>query len=500
MKRESIVIEDVGPIFKLTIPVPANGGVVVLRGGNGTGKTSALKAADTLVNKRKGDPPPVRDGAETCSISGFGAILNVGRRMSHLGELEITKIDGLGLEDFVNPGLKDPEASDSKRIKALVTLSNVKPDPGAFYALLGSQEEFEKHVSSEALEGEDLITVTGAVKRQLEKASRNFNDTFEKAMKQYDAGRLSIGDTDLEAPDDEHVLSENFQKAGRKKQSLETAKSIYNKSLRRQREAREKLEYAKLSWPGKTIEQSREDYAACQTETQEARRKVSSLEEQLRQAKVFLDTCVAHEENEKTMLQQAEQIQLTMTAWQQTVDSTLPDPVNEEDLEEADKELNLTKSAMENGVLVRKAKADLVRAEEFKTAALKAQTESIRLRDAAHATEQVLSHAIEGLGVPLKVHNNRLYVTKTDRAAGMELFDELSEGERWAAAGDIGVSIVGPGGLIILKQEGWQAMDEKHRRIFAQRIENTKVVVLTGEQDSSYPELTPQQYDPFELE
>ena len=45
----SVLIENVGAIDRLTIPVPDGGGVVVLRGPNGIGKTTALDGVMTCV-------------------------------------------------------------------------------------------------------------------------------------------------------------------------------------------------------------------------------------------------------------------------------------------------------------------------------------------------------------------------------------------------------------------------------------------------------------------
>jgi ABC-type Na+ transport system ATPase subunit NatA len=45
----AIAIKNVGPIEQLAISVPPGGGVTVLRGRNGSGKTTALRAAESVL-------------------------------------------------------------------------------------------------------------------------------------------------------------------------------------------------------------------------------------------------------------------------------------------------------------------------------------------------------------------------------------------------------------------------------------------------------------------
>ena len=47
---KTISIKDTKAIKYLAIPLPDDGGFVVLTGTHGTGKTTALKAVETLVN------------------------------------------------------------------------------------------------------------------------------------------------------------------------------------------------------------------------------------------------------------------------------------------------------------------------------------------------------------------------------------------------------------------------------------------------------------------
>src|SRR6266403_2174005 len=71
-----IEINSIGPINRVSIAVPEKGGVVVLKGRNGVGKTHALKAVNSVVTKNA--DIHTSDGAASGSVSAFGATLRVG--------------------------------------------------------------------------------------------------------------------------------------------------------------------------------------------------------------------------------------------------------------------------------------------------------------------------------------------------------------------------------------------------------------------------------------
>ncbi len=60
---KSIEITDIQAIEHVSIPVPESGGVVVLKGNQGTGKSTALQAVQALAG-RKADSLSIRDGAK----------------------------------------------------------------------------------------------------------------------------------------------------------------------------------------------------------------------------------------------------------------------------------------------------------------------------------------------------------------------------------------------------------------------------------------------------
>ncbi|MBK8184776.1 MAG: hypothetical protein IPK63_18615 [Candidatus Competibacteraceae bacterium] len=78
-----INITNIGPIAAAAIPVPEDGGVVVLRGRNGSGKSIALDAVNAAVSGR--GKPPLKDLAGKGEVQACGATMTVGRTVRRAG-------------------------------------------------------------------------------------------------------------------------------------------------------------------------------------------------------------------------------------------------------------------------------------------------------------------------------------------------------------------------------------------------------------------------------
>ena len=79
----AVEIENVGPIQEVSIPVKA-GSVVVLRGSNGVGKTTAIESIKAAVNGKSDAKLTPADGSERegGSIEFNGVLMRVGGRIS----------------------------------------------------------------------------------------------------------------------------------------------------------------------------------------------------------------------------------------------------------------------------------------------------------------------------------------------------------------------------------------------------------------------------------
>lgn len=129
--------------------------------------------------------------------------------------------------------------------------------------------------------------------------------------------------------------------------------------------------------------------------------------------------------------------------------------------------------------LIRKA-ALSQRLEASRQRAAEANNKAEVYRDAAHATDEVLSGLVAKVTKRLRVEAGRL-VCDTER--GTEPFGELSLGERWRIALEIAVEQLGRGGLVTVPQEAWEALDPINRKEIAALAHDLGVVILTAEAD-----------------
>ena len=197
----------------------------------------------------------------------------------------------------------------------------------------------------------------------------------------------------------------------------------------------------------------------------------------------------------QTELREAESHEAAVNSLSDIIFTPIDDSPSQADLENAAISHKIALEAVEHGTLVRQAKINMENASALKHAALQAEKEAIRLRDAAKATDDVLSKAVQSLGCSLRVSHGRL-VTDTER--GEELFADLSEGEKYSLVIPIAIEAVGKGGLITLPQEAWQGLDPANKRLVASKVEGSGVILLTA-QATEDSELKAEQFEAFPL-
>lgn len=140
----TVEIENVGPIKEVSIPVQA-GSVVVLRGDNGVGKTTAIESIKAAVTGGKTDVKLTpTDGCEKegGSIEFNGILMRVGARISKKGtavESFVMVEGGEAMDTFCDPGIKDPHSADEHRLRAMLAMAGVKIDRDRLEEFLGEE-------------------------------------------------------------------------------------------------------------------------------------------------------------------------------------------------------------------------------------------------------------------------------------------------------------------------------------------------------------------------
>ncbi len=471
-----------GPIHELLLPIPEGGGVVVLHGANGVGKTTGLDTVTSLV-RGKGKLS-ANDDAAIGSVDGLGVHMTVSKSTRRSGELAVETLEGrLNIADLVDPKIASPEAADLKRLKALVGLQGVKADPTLYHKLAGGEEKFKKIVSKSTTETDDPVLLASRIQRDFHAAARQQENHSEHARGRADALKQSAEAVDRSAPSDATDLLQKLEAAIADYGGVQQQRQAADEAQRLADEAQQAIKTAQAQYEGPS-------YVQASAADKQAAEMWAAATERQRLAQDALDAAVIESAKaqavSKRMGEQrhaALQHKNAMEGWQETIDKQqalrAEDP-SDESLFAAEDAVTRAREELEEGRLVREAVIQQQQAADCTAQAATYQAEADRLRGAAHQADDILSGLIQCDFLTVK--QGRL-VTPTDRGEDT-LFAELSDGERWKLALKIAVATVGRGGLIPITQEAWQALDHENRLLIAREAERLEVVVLTAIADS----------------
>lgn len=177
---QNVVIENVGPISRLVIPCPEEGGLVYLLGHNESGKSRGLEAISEALHKPGASVLELRRGETRGSVQGFGMTLKVGQLTTRRGELEAMEIEGLDPSSAIDPGIDDPVRADRARINTLCDLVLARADVAQFSELVGGPDVLAKYASNEALASAALTDMAEKLKRDFEERARALKSEADK--------------------------------------------------------------------------------------------------------------------------------------------------------------------------------------------------------------------------------------------------------------------------------------------------------------------------------
>lgn len=461
-QREAIELENVGPIEALRIPLPPNGGVVVLSGRNGAGKSTALEATASAL-RGKGQIP-LRDGTLKGRVEVAGATIRIGKSTRRAGEAEVEHLEGrFSVADLVDPGIKAPEAADAKRIKALVTLAGVKPTPELFAEVFGEDAE-QLPVDTY---GDDLVAAADKAKRFWEEKARSAERLADTAIAKVAALRSQIEDVDLEAETDAEVLSQAHQQAVVHLATLRERNQAAAKLYEQQEQARRWFAEHD-SAQAVSIEAMESELDHLQSHLEMTTAKIAELEEERRCAA----NAVARTRNS---IAAAKQYAEEVASIQALLDREIDQPT-EEELAEAHKAVQEATRAIEQAAMTRKAAEKAAAADEHEAEHRVQTAWANEYRALARDTDELLARSIQSDA--LKIKDGRL-ITTTGR--GETYFSDLSDGERWKIALDIAADQVGENGLLVIEQKAWEGLDFDNRIAVARHAVNRNVTILTAE-------------------
>lgn len=471
-----IEITDVGAIKHVSIPIPEDGGFVVLRGTHGVGKSTALRVTESLASGN--GTLEKRDGSIEGKVSGFGASMTVKKVVRRSGQPEIavdSLVGRLSLADIVDPHIKDPAAADAYRIKALLEIAGAKPDAADFHEIVGGTHEFYRIVGD--VPATSAVELAAKVKRAVEKSAREVEASADKAAGEAAAFRKeSAGFEGVELRDPAE-LQADLEDAIRRESTIKANAAQASRNDNERKAARMGLGAAKAAYTGPTVDEAEGVLADTSAAVRAASQKVAQLTKELVEAQQAEAEAERAEELAEHALLRAKGHESDMAAWQATLDAPGIAAPTEGELAGAAEAVAIARREIEQQTLARKARAAEQSAATAEAQAKQHREKAAKLRDASGKTDDVLTGMVAKLDCPLRVKDGRLVLT-TDR--GEELFADLSDGERYALAFDIAIPRLPPTGLLTLSQAAYGELAPAARRELNAKLKARGAVCLTA--------------------
>lgn len=480
MKNHSISAENLGPISKLGFTLESPG-VTVLVAPNGSGKTILLDAVQAAA--RGEGKLPLRDYTKKGRVEAFGAVITIGGTCRHTGEFEVTNLEGrFDLAGLVDPRIKAPAAADNARIKALVALTGVNADAGLFKAN-PSFADFSTIVKSASTETDDLVDMARRIKDDYDAAARTAEDE-SKREDGHATGLNPPDDLDLTSESDSAKLQTAYNAARDMLTRLRSVVDAAEKQAAKLEKARESIAAMGSDSPEAqllTVKQRRAATLATVTATEA---ELVSMRAKAMKMKSDIERMNSDIAGDDELIQSIGSRIKSIGLAESIVSESIIVVPTDEVIESAQTAVKETAEAVEQGALIRQAIKDKAEAEKHRKLAMAAKAKAAAYRDAGKSTDEVLSSCIKcpQLRVESDGKAARL-VTDTERGNSIPYHD-LSDGEKWTLAIDIGADQVGDGGLLVISQVGWEGIDGKNRQEIHHHAIDRGVYILTAEASS----------------
>ena len=461
---KQIEIKDVKAIVHLTLPIPEGGGVVVLQGANGCGKSTALDAIATAAGA-KDRGLTARDGAKSGKVTAPGITLRVAKSTTRTGELELQSVEGKhSIDKLVEPGFVDPEASDRARIRTLIQFAGVEPDIGIFSGIEGF-DEAKGHVSRSV----DILTIAASLKDEIEKLARSSENAAADAT-----ARASLL-YEQSAGIDSTIERDGEKLRDASEQAIRDLADIQRTALAREEQRKQwldcKSQFDKIVNETKPISDIEHKITWWETRFRETQNEIELLKAKLVDAQSNLKSWTQE-------LRHTQQVEKSQRELRAVVDAGEPMLIDDKYINQKFVAVESARHHEQVGEIQRKKHIDRDGADKWQRVAKKDTDEGKHYRAGAAKIDAVLSEQINRLGVDLAVMDGRLYY---DTSRGPTLYDELSAGERWRIALDIVIEIAGADSLLSIPQECWESLDPANQIAIAKHCKTRGVALFTAE-------------------
>jgi energy-coupling factor transporter ATP-binding protein EcfA2 len=448
------------------------GTITVLNGPNGAGKSTTLQVLHSAIaEKNIGDLEPT-DGQRAGLVEFDGITIKVGKRVSFSGESSGTYCLIEGGEDvaaFINPGVKDKEAADKRRLEKLCSIVGAELTDDDIRKFIGD-DLWDDWKASPNAKKEGIVDVAKSLKRWLEEQARDIEAKIVGCTAELDA--IGIIPKKTEVPDVAGLQAESDRIVG----LLTEAKAKRKAGL----EAAEALESVKDAVKDPDTEELllvglEADRDAITEEIQAAEAVLAGLRASLDAKKQEIKTARESIEVARTQASRFEKLQ-----------AAVRDSVTQQQIDDLQAQRDAAAKTVQDAIVLR-SQLDTAEQNRQRAAALKSQREKLEAqaeRCRAKATEaptllQKVVKNLEGWSISTDMR----LCCKTDRS-DQEAYDDLSPGLKAIRALELACMKPGSGGrkkLVECPQEIWESLDGKNRAIVHDWVVKYNLTFVTGE-------------------
>lgn len=503
-EKEKITLENIGAIEKLEFPVSPEGGVVVFKGRNGSGKSTGIDAVSCLLRGTTAGMPSLRDGAKRGRVEGFGAAINLSissRRSSGSPELVVDNIEGkFSISELVNPRAKTPEAADKERLKALITLTGKQADQNTFIALFQNEDEFRSIVSTSSLETTDPVEMARRIKADLDREARKYEEMSQQQQAKYEALK---GTYDEFHEEDIIANLEQFQRVQR---TVIRHLSELEERDRQNREKEQQIEAAKssiaevnITEEEEKIRKATEDYNLAEEDCKAFETELASVDKSLadlvneyqlkrlelaNKKRLIEDkrtAAIARSQAAEKLKSEVEKNLTRIEDYRKYIEElSRIEPVDQEEIQKYRNLADAQAKRADRNAVARQIQSKLQHANLVAQEAERLRDKAAQLRETGRSCDKILSELI-GTESPLQIVDGRM-VLQTKR--GETFFSELSDGERWRVAFQAIAPYVrkeGEMGLVTIPQIGWESLDPENQKLIRKLAHDYRICVVTAE-------------------
>lgn len=456
---KKIEVQNIGPVRKVSIPIPSDGGVVVLYGANGSGKSEMLTAVDKMLG-RQADVADPTDGHDRGKVEGLGVTLTVGRTTRRTGELEVIALDSkLSVADLVDPGIKDPAAADEKRMRAVLSVLQVRPVLDDWRIIGEDDPALMEEVEEEYRKAPDVLVLSARLKATLSKRAKTVEDQL-KSEESY-VQRLSQ-DPRIAAQEDPAEPPTTAELADALTRAQKRLGDLTVQMEKAGQAAAFKAELDELSGSAGNV-------VAAEAEVNEMAATIAKMQDELTEMTRIHATKSRDLLNAKANLARIQQLQGKIA------DATAPDPeaIAEAELSVAEANIAFSDAETTRGVIATRKNAQQA---AKRVAALTLQAKSLRV--AVAQPEAILASLMASKVPGVKFEDGRMIYRHPKR--GNVQFAALSAGERWRIAIGVAMHGVGRGGLITIPQEAWEGIQPAIKQQISEQAQEAGVVIITA--------------------